>query len=117
MLSSRRSAEVIRIVPPAAGARAALLLVAVALLCACASTDGVAVRHVRDLAPLELADGPLEVASVPARVATPDLLALDQRGRVQIPKELLEQVELGDRIRAEVTEDGLLLRKYDPYVD
>ncbi len=80
MVSSRRSAEVTRIVPPVTGVRAcaSLLLVVLALLSACASTDGAAVRHVRDLAPLEQADGTLEVADVPARVATPDLLALDQ---------------------------------------
>ena len=52
-----------------------------------------------------------------ARDAGQDLLALDQRGRIQIPKELLESAGLGDRIKAELTEDGLLLRRYDPYVD
>ncbi len=46
-----------------------------------------------------------------------DLLAVDQRGRVQLPAELIARAGLTDRVRAEVTEEGLLLRRYDPYVD
>ncbi len=46
-----------------------------------------------------------------------DLLAIDQRGRVQIPAELITEAGLTDRVRAEVTDEGLLLRRYQPYVD
>ncbi len=46
-----------------------------------------------------------------------DLLAIDQRGRVQLPAELITEAGLTDRVRAEVTDDGLLLRRYRPYVD
>ncbi len=46
-----------------------------------------------------------------------DLLAIDQRGRVQLPAELIAEAGLTDRVQAEVTDEGLLLRRYDPYVD
>lgn len=40
-----------------------------------------------------------------------DLLAVDQRGRVQIPREMLDEAGIGDRVAAEVTEEGIILRK------
>ncbi len=64
---------------------------------------------------VRLEDG--RMATERTRVAGLDLLAIDQRGRVQLPRELIEQAGLGDRVKVEVTDDGIVLRRYDPYVD
>ncbi len=64
---------------------------------------------------VRLEDG--RMATERTRHAGMDLLAIDQRGRVQLPAELIAEAHLTDRVRAEVTDDGLLLRRYDPYVD
>ncbi len=42
-----------------------------------------------------------------------DMLAVDARGRVQFPREMLEAARIGERVRAEVLEDGIVLRRID----
>lgn len=42
-----------------------------------------------------------------------ELLAVDKRGRVQLPKELLDQAGIGGFLEAEMTEDGIRLRGTD----
>jgi ABC-type lipoprotein export system ATPase subunit len=39
-----------------------------------------------------------------------ELLVLDSAGRLQVPKHLREELGIGDRVRLEMTEEGLLIR-------
>lgn len=119
MVSSRRSAEVFLLLPPVTGWRVVLLF-AFALLPACAATDRAAVRHVRDLAPLELDERTVDVAAVSGRVATPDLLALDQpmiefvqRYTQDVPRDRARLMTLHRAIKGPAT----LGVRYDPGAD
>ncbi|MFQ5518192.1 MAG: ATP-binding cassette domain-containing protein [Acidimicrobiia bacterium] len=40
-----------------------------------------------------------------------DMLTVDRRGRVQLPREMLKAAGMTDRVAAEVTEEGILLRR------
>ncbi len=64
---------------------------------------------------VRLEDG--RMATERTKVAGLDLLAIDQRGRIQLPKELIDQARMGDRVKAEVTDEGIHLKRYDPYAD
>jgi putative ABC transport system ATP-binding protein len=46
-------------------------------------------------------------------LAFEELLMLDSAGRVQIPREVLETLGIGGRVRLEVKDDGVLLRAVD----
>lgn len=99
---------------PLPGLRTALLSLCL-LLSACAATGPV--PRVGDLAPLELDDRRVEVADVAGRVATPDLLALDDpmrdfvhRYTGDVARERARLVTLHRAIRGAAT----LGMRYDP---
>ena len=41
------------------------------------------------------------------------MLAIDQRGRIQLSREMLNDARISDRARAEVVDEGILLRGED----
>ncbi|MDH3426430.1 MAG: ATP-binding cassette domain-containing protein, partial [Acidimicrobiia bacterium] len=40
-----------------------------------------------------------------------DRLAVDRRGRIQIPQDMLDQAGIAERVEAEATEEGIILRR------
>jgi ABC-type lipoprotein export system ATPase subunit len=42
-----------------------------------------------------------------------ELLTVDQRGRIQIPREMLDGAGIGDRIEVEATSESIVLRRHD----
>jgi ABC-type lipoprotein export system ATPase subunit len=42
-----------------------------------------------------------------------ELLTVDQRGRIQLPREMLEAAGIGDRLEVEATPEGIVLRRHD----
>jgi putative ABC transport system ATP-binding protein len=55
--------------------------------------------------------GTVDRSSVPLEETHDELVVLDSTGRLQIPRELLQQVGLGDRARLEVEGDRIIVRK------
>ena len=60
---------------------------------------------------VRLEDGRL--ATERRRYGDAEMLAIDQRGRVQLSREMLNEARIGDRARAEVVDEGILLRRED----
>jgi putative ABC transport system ATP-binding protein len=85
------------------------------------STETVRV-HAAELAAHPSAEPGAEPAARPAAAQTPlpagprrtlefeELVVLDSAGRLQIPREYLEALNIGDRVRLEVKEDQILVR-------
>jgi ABC-type lipoprotein export system ATPase subunit len=42
-----------------------------------------------------------------------ELLTVDQRGRIQLPREMMDEAGIGDRIEVEATPDAIVLRRHD----
>jgi ABC-type lipoprotein export system ATPase subunit len=59
---------------------------------------------------IRLADG--RIATQGRRGAS-ELLHIDQRGMMQIPRDMLTESGIGDEVRARVVEDGILLKRGD----
>lgn len=57
---------------------------------------------------VRIADG--RIATQGRRGQT-ELIAVDQRGMVALPREMLDQAGIGDRVRAKVVEEGILLQR------
>jgi len=51
------------------------------------------------------------------RLGNVELLAVDSRGRVNIPRDMLAEARIQRRVEAEVTDEGILLRRHEPYGD
>ena len=66
------------------------------------------------LAPLPTDDleenGGLEDAELEHEVMYEELVVLDTAGRLQVPRDYLEELRIGDRARVELTDDGILIR-------
>lgn len=58
---------------------------------------------------VRLEDGRLLTERI--RDTAADRLAVDQRGRVQIPREILDQAGISDRVEMEATDEGIILRR------
>jgi ABC-type multidrug transport system ATPase subunit len=66
------------------------------------------------LAPLmegdEDGNGDMLVEELEHEVLYEELVVLDTAGRLQIPREYLEELRIGDRARVELTDEGILVR-------
>jgi hypothetical protein len=59
---------------------------------------------------VRIADGRI---STQGRRGQTELIAVDQRGTVQLPRDMLLEAGIGDRVRAKVVDDGILLQRED----
>ncbi len=66
------------------------------------------------LAPLSDGDedgnGDMMIEELPHEVLYEELVVLDTAGRLQVPREYLEELRIGDRARVELTDEGILIR-------
>jgi ABC-type lipoprotein export system ATPase subunit len=59
---------------------------------------------------VRIADGRI---STQGRRGQTELIAVDQRGTVQLPRDMLIESGIGDRVRAKVVDEGILLQRED----
>lgn len=69
-----------------------------------------AVRRTAEPVPVEIG-GTVDRTTAPVEETHDELVVLDTAGRLQIPRELLVQVGLGDRAKVEVEGDRIIVRK------
>jgi len=68
------------------------------------------IRQVSQLERAMVGEGPSEVEVTAEEVTYHEYVVLDSAGRLQVPKEYLEQFGIGDRAQLEVVDEGILIQ-------
>jgi hypothetical protein len=58
----------------------------------------------------DLGDGAEPESALGHEITYEELVVLDTAGRLQVPRDYLEEFRIGDRARLEITEEGILIR-------
>jgi len=73
-------------------------------------TSSETIRQVGQLERAMVGEHPLEEGAAEEEVTYHEYAVLDSAGRLQVPRDYLEQLDIGDRATLEMTDEGILIR-------